>query len=61
MIQILEEELKVQIEKCEETERLESTKLRLIDELTTDIEFWNSKKLKLLNEIDAMESMDQNF
>lgn len=57
-IQILEEELKVQIEKCEETERLESTKLRLIDELTTDIEFWNSKKLKLLNEIDAMESMD---
>ena len=55
---LLEEELKVQIEKCEETERLESTKLRLIDELTTDIEFWNSKKLKLLNEIDAMESMD---
>ncbi|PFX18145.1 hypothetical protein AWC38_SpisGene17496 [Stylophora pistillata] len=57
-IQILEEELKARIEKCEDTERLETTKLRLIDDLTTDIEFWNSKKLKLLNEIDALEHMD---
>lgn len=57
-IQILEDELKVKVEACEETERLEATKLRHVDDLTGEIDSWQDKKHRLENEFAAIAELE---
>ena len=57
-IKILEEELKALVEKCEETERLEATTLRRVEELSAEIENFHAKKQRLLDEFAAIEELE---
>ena len=57
-INILEEELKKRIEACEETERLEQTNLRRVDEIVAEIEGVRENQHKLENEFAEIEQLE---